>query len=577
MSIVNPLPNNLINGTVDDATPVMANFNAIVANVNANAVANIGGTLTSPTINTPTLNGAGGLLTLPAGPDTLAGFAVLANTTDVTEGASLVTYIPAGAGAVAVSLRTKLLRREVDVEDYGDTSTAAGTLTAFNQALATGKVVRAQAPAYTLSGPLVLTANMKLQGAGLNKTTLTFQNTDGIKFTSSTANDGYLDLAGFTVSTTATTANNTTKGMNLTDVNYSRFEDIAVKYHQKGWYLQRGNAGANGCFFNKIKDTFAHSNQIGYEINDAVTDTDCNANIIINPHVEGNYIWPAQIGYAIAGYGIKVYNPYAGGLQNNAQAVTSITSAATTATVTQAAHGYSTGDFITVYGANQTGYNGMFQITKVDANTYTYTVASGLTTPATGTIKAASLSQISAFMLFSQGSPSALTASRIASLTVVGPYIESTPIWGFCIPNTTSARYGNTIISPQFDGGAGLAGNFCDPQKELNVIGPDFNQLVNTTTVTHGNMQVNSTNNGYANREGNNAKQGVAVLAAGTITVSTISVTATSRIFVSVQVPGGGRGILDTGTRVVGTSFQINSTNNTETSTVAWEIKEVAL
>lgn len=73
-----------------------------------------------------------------------------------------------------------------------------------------------------------------------------------------------------------------------------------------------------------------------------------------------------------------------------AVSVSSITTTDTTATVTTAtAHGYSNHDWVTIAGASQTEYNGEKQITSVaDTTTFTYTVASGTTTPATGTITA---------------------------------------------------------------------------------------------------------------------------------------------------------------------------------------------
>ncbi len=69
-----------------------------------------------------------------------------------------------------------------------------------------------------------------------------------------------------------------------------------------------------------------------------------------------------------------------------AQNITTITSASGVATVTQTAHGYADGDLITIAGANEAAYNGSFNITYVDANTYTYPVPLGTATPATGTI-----------------------------------------------------------------------------------------------------------------------------------------------------------------------------------------------
>lgn len=72
----------------------------------------------------------------------------------------------------------------------------------------------------------------------------------------------------------------------------------------------------------------------------------------------------------------------------------SITSASTTATVTHTTHGLSTNDWVKIEGVtNGEAYNGSKQITVTDANTYTYTIASGQTSPATGTI-------LSTFMYF---------------------------------------------------------------------------------------------------------------------------------------------------------------------------------
>ncbi len=74
-------------------------------------------------------------------------------------------------------------------------------------------------------------------------------------------------------------------------------------------------------------------------------------------------------------------------VQGSPSSVTSITCAGSTATVTQTTHGYTTGDLVTIAGANETEYNGEKQITVTGANTYTYEHTCG-TTPATGTITA---------------------------------------------------------------------------------------------------------------------------------------------------------------------------------------------
>lgn len=59
------------------------------------------------------------------------------------------------------------------------------------------------------------------------------------------------------------------------------------------------------------------------------------------------------------------------------------------ATATVTAHGYADGDPILVAGATPSGYNGLVNISYVDANTFTYPVDPTLATPATGTITSA--------------------------------------------------------------------------------------------------------------------------------------------------------------------------------------------
>jgi hypothetical protein len=68
--------------------------------------------------------------------------------------------------------------------------------------------------------------------------------------------------------------------------------------------------------------------------------------------------------------------------------VTSLTRSSTTATaVTSSAHGFSNGQTVAISGASPDGYNGNKVVTVVNATTFTYTVSSALTTPATGSIE----------------------------------------------------------------------------------------------------------------------------------------------------------------------------------------------
>ena len=74
--------------------------------------------------------------------------------------------------------------------------------------------------------------------------------------------------------------------------------------------------------------------------------------------------------------------------------------------------------------------------------------------------------------------------------------------------------------------------------------------------------------------EGSNASMGVATLIGGTKVVTNTKVTANSRIFLSIQTPGGTPGWLQVSARVAATSFTILSSSGTDTSVVAYMIVE---
>lgn len=90
-----------------------------------------------------------------------------------------------------------------------------------------------------------------------------------------------------------------------------------------------------------------------------------------------------------------------------------------------------------------------------------------------------------------------------------------------------------------------------------------------------GNVDITAVGTGLQVAEGSNAKQGTAVLNGTTaVVVANTSVTATSRIFLSIQTPGGTPASPYVFARTAGTSFSIKSTGATDTSTVAYLITE---
>ncbi len=82
---------------------------------------------------------------------------------------------------------------------------------------------------------------------------------------------------------------------------------------------------------------------------------------------------------------LATFKQWLGITSNVTKTITSLTAVGTVATAVCAAHGYPTGAFVTIAGAVQSQFNGPFLITVVDANTFTFPIPSGATSPATGT------------------------------------------------------------------------------------------------------------------------------------------------------------------------------------------------
>jgi hypothetical protein len=116
---------------------------------------------------------------------------------------------------------------------------------------------------------------------------------------------------------------------------------------------------------------------------------------------------------------------------------------------------------------------------------------------------------------------------------------------------------------------------------DLQIGGTSKFSITNNGTLSYvGNIKLTTAGNGFYIKEGSNATMGIATMVGGAVTVSTTKVTASSRIFLTVN----GYGVLanlggvyeDTSVRVAGTSFSIKSLNVLDTSNVAWMIVEPA-
>lgn len=89
-----------------------------------------------------------------------------------------------------------------------------------------------------------------------------------------------------------------------------------------------------------------------------------------------------------------------------------------------------------------------------------------------------------------------------------------------------------------------------------------------------GSIAIIDNNSGLYISEGPNSTIGHEVLVGGTVTVSNSHVTAESRIFLTIQQPGGTVGTPYISARTPGVSFTITSTSGADTSGVAWLIVE---
>ena len=95
-----------------------------------------------------------------------------------------------------------------------------------------------------------------------------------------------------------------------------------------------------------------------------------------------------------AGYEPLFFDTASGEVKDMSDALSTATvtidSQSTTATVTHTSHGFTSGNPVTISGANEAVFNGTFTVTVTGTNTYTYTLpSSNSNNPATGTITAA--------------------------------------------------------------------------------------------------------------------------------------------------------------------------------------------
>jgi hypothetical protein len=169
------------------------------------------------------------------------------------------------------------------------------------------------------------------------------------------------------------------------------------------------------------------------------------------------------------------------------------------------------------------------------------------------------------------------TANQITANPNVGPVVLSIPA-AFIAPGSiasTTTLTGGTGITATTGNITASAGNISASGAVTGGTG-----VIATTgnlTATAGNLALNGVGSKVVINASapSTASVGTSVaMTAGSVTVSTTAVTASSKIFLSANTAGGTPGVLNapTASIVAGTSFVINSSSGTDTSTVNWWI-----
>lgn len=166
-------------------------------------------------------------------------------------------------------------------------------------------------------------------------------------------------------------------------------------------------------------------------------------NIVIDPVTVTVTVRDATTSGLISG--ARVLLEVSSGINFPYLASVSISGSGTTATVTHTAHGLATNDNVVIRGANETEYNGAFQITVTGVNTYTYTTGTTVTTGTpTGTIT-------STFAIIN----ATTTGTGVVSDTRT--YSNAQPVTGRVRKSTSSPLYIQGTISETVSNTAGLS------------------------------------------------------------------------------------------------------------------------
>jgi hypothetical protein len=150
---------------------------------------------------------------------------------------------------------------------------------------------------------------------------------------------------------------------------------------------------------------------------------------------------------------------------------------------------------------------------------------------------------------------------------------------GSWVPDATFAFLGNNLLDQTVAGNYAILQYYTGQTFVNAATGQTINLRINNADIVFINttgLTLTTAGLGFSIKEGSNARMGTATLVLGVSVVSNTSVTANSRIFLSVESLGTVTvpTTVAVTARTAGTSFTITSSNLTDTSVVAWFMME---
>ena len=286
--------------------------------------------------------------------------------------------------------------------------------------------------------------------------------------------------------------------------------------------------------------------------------------------------------FSLAGIGVTWSNPQKGTLSNQVNAIrtvvniTSVSESGSTVTVTTSTnHGFSNGQTVTIRGVIVPGYDGIFTITAVTANTFTYiNTTTGLVSSSGGT---ATVPLGDATATYTSGSVSASCGNGSVDVAVDGVTVTASII-NQC-PDLTVAKTNNvsgsavvgqtwtwTQTITNASGVAAAAANFTNGQVILGDNLPNSNI---TYSVTTGTINLSAPNSGTVNCAIDGNKD-LSCTASGAVTVGVggsfqVQFTAKADVIGTYANPrAGGSSSIDPNSVIV----ESNEGNNTSSNSV---------